>query len=234
MDKQIVKDIISSLEDMKDANRIEFAKTSYPTSMQVIGVTVPNEKLILKELKKQTKAFLGREKLDLAKELVNTNIFECQHIAYEFIGKDKKALKELNEKDIDEFHVNLDNWVSVDCYSAYIVGYAWRENIISTQKVKSFYNSTDFWIRRISIVATVSLNQKARGGVGDAARTLKICELAVNDHEDMINKALSWALRELAKVDKEPVFEFLKQHKDVMHSRVLREVKNKLEKGTKN
>lgn len=40
----------------------------------------------------------------------------------------------------------------------------------------------------------------------------------------MINKTLSWTLRELAKIEKEPVIEF----------RVLREQKNKIEIGTKN
>lgn len=232
--KTIVNDIIASLTSLIDVDRIEFAKKSYPTAMKVLGVTVPNEKVILKELKTQTIFFSGREKLELAKELVNTNIFECQHIAFEYIGKDKKALNELTEKDIDEFYVNLDNWVSVDCFSAYLVGYAWRENKITTDKIKTYFKSDDFWIRRIPIVATVSLNQKARGGTGDAKRTLEICKLAVNDHMDMINKALSWALRELAKIEKEPVIEFIKKYKNELHSRVLREVKNKLETGTKN
>ena len=94
--------------------------------------------------------------------------------------------------------------------------------------------SNDFWRRRIPIVATVSLNQKARGGTGDAQRTLEICELVVNDHEDMLNKALSWALRELAKIDREPVGKFIDKHKGELHPRVLREVKHKLAAGTKN
>lgn len=232
--KELIKGIIASLESFKDPNRIEFAAKSYPTAMKVIGVTAPNEKLVLKELKALTKKNSGREKIDLAKKLADTNIFECQHIALEFIGKDKKALKELTEKDIDDFDQNLDNWVSVDCFSAYLVGYAWRENIITTQKVKSYYDSPDFWRRRIPIVATVSLNQKARGGTGDAKRTLEICALAVDDHADMINKALSWALRELSKIDKEPVFNFIKKHEANLHPRVLREVRHKLTKGTKN
>lgn len=72
----------------------------------------------------------------MAKELVNTGIFECQHIAYEYLGKDKKAL--------------------------------------------------------------------------------------------------SWALRELSKRDKKPVEDFIKKYENRLSKRVLREVKHKLEKGTKN
>lgn len=74
-----------------------------------------------------------------------------------------------------------------------------EENLISTEKVKGYLTSNDFWIRRIAVVATVSLNQKARGGHGDSKRTVEICRLVVDDHNDMIVKALSWALRELAK-----------------------------------
>ena len=117
--KTIVKNTVTSLEKLQYANRIVFAKKSYPTAMKVIGVTIPNEKVILKKLKKQTKGFSEREKIDLAKNLVNTNIFECQHIAYEFIGKDKKALEELTEKDINDFGRSLENWISVDCYATY-------------------------------------------------------------------------------------------------------------------
>lgn len=230
----IVEDVISSLEEFKDEARIVFAAKSYPTAMKVIGVTNPNSKIVLKELKTQTKKFSGRERIDLAKELCKTNIFECQHIALEYLGKDKKALAELTSKDLDEFNQNMDNWVSVDCFAGYLVGYAWREGIISTKKVKSFLNSDDFWSRRIAVVSTVALNQKARGGTGDAKKTIEICELVIDDHQDMMNKALSWVLRELAKVDSEPVEKFLSKHKSRLHPRVIREVTSKLETGKKN
>jgi len=232
--REIITDIIKALEVFIDQKRIEFAKKSYPTSMKVLGVTVPNQKIVLKELKAKTKHLTGREKLELAKKLVNTNIFECQYIALEYIGKDKKALSELNENDLDEFLINMDNWISVDCYSLYLVGYTWQQNKITTEKIKTYLKSDDFWTRRIAVAATVSLNQKARGGVGDAKRTLEICALAVNDHQDMINKALSWALRELAPIDKDSVINFINKYENNLHSRVIREVKNKIEKDYKN
>ncbi len=53
------------------------------------------------------------------------------------------------------------------------------------------------------MVSTVALNLKSRGGTGDTPRTLHVCEQVVDDHHDMIRKALSWALRELSKSDRE-------------------------------
>lgn len=232
--KDLIRDIIQSLEGFADARRIEFAKKSYPTQMKVIGVTVPHLKLVLKELRAITKSFTPEEKLHLSHQLIDQDIFECQQLAWEFLGKDKKVLNILTEKDIDLMAQNLDNWISVDYYAALIVGYAWRENKITTLKIKEYLISDDFWIRRIAVVATVALNQKARGGYGDSKRTLEICSMVVDDHHDMINKALSWALRELAKVDKKPVLEFIEKNKARLHKRVLREVTNKLSLGTKN
>jgi len=231
--KQLIKDIISSLEEYRDSNRIEYAKKSYPTKMQVIGVTVPNLKIVLKELKIHTKNYSIRDKIELAKELNRTSIFECQQLAFEYIGNDKKISSQINEQDIAELELNLDNWLSVDYFGALIVGNSWRNNNITIDKVKTYLKSNDFWIRRIAIVATVSLNQKARGGTGDALQTLEICKLVVDDHEDMIIKALSWALRELTKVEKKAVIEFIDNYKDKLHKKVLREVTNKIKIGTK-
>jgi 3-methyladenine DNA glycosylase AlkD len=232
--ENLIEGIKQSLEEFADEKRIEFAKKSYPTKMHVIGVTVPNLKTVLKELKKQAKSFETREKLNLIKRLVDQDIFELQQIAFEYLQSEKDLYKSLTEEYIESIEKNLDNWISVDYFGAIVVGCAWREGYVSTGKVKSYLKSDNYWIRRIAVVATVSLNQKARGGFGDSNRTLEICRLVVDDHEEMIIKALSWALRELAKIDKEPVNEFVNEYENRLHKRVLREVNNKLEKGFKN
>jgi 3-methyladenine DNA glycosylase AlkD len=79
----------------------------------------------------------------------------------------------------------------------------------------------------------VALNQKARGGEGDPERTLKICSLVAADQEDMVAKSLSWALRELAKREAEPVVEFVNENESILPKRVVREVRRKIETGRK-
>ncbi len=232
--KDLIKDIRESLDEFADDKRIEFAKKSYPTKMHVIGVTVPNLKIALKELSKQTKLLKNQEKLNLIKQLIDRDVFELQQIAFEYLQTEKNLYKSLTKEYIESIEKNLDNWLSVDYFGALVVGCAWRENLINTEFVKRYLSSDDFWIRRIAVVATVSLNQKARGGHGDSKRTLEICQLVVDDHQEMIIKALSWALRELVKIDKESVIEFINEYKDRLHKKVLREVNNKLETGLKN
>jgi len=82
-------------------------------------------------------------------------------------------------------------------------------------------------------VSTVPLNSRARGGDGDAKRTLMICRRLIADPHDLVQKAVSWALRELAKRDSASVRRFLATHGNEMKALVRREVTSKLETGRK-
>jgi len=84
------------------------------------------------------------------------------------------------------------------------------------------------------LVSTVAFNMRSQGGKGDPARTLAICRMLAADHEDMVVKGLSWALRELVFFDRQAVEEFLKECGAVLAGRVKREVGNKLRIGLKN
>src|SRR5262245_35020961 len=90
------------------------------------------------------------------------------------------------------------------------------------------------WWRRAALVATVPLNNKTQGGSGDASRTLAVCRLLLADGDDMVVKALSWALRELAKREPDTVRQFLADEGDSLAPRVRREVGHKLTTGRKN
>jgi 3-methyladenine DNA glycosylase AlkD len=61
-----------------------------------------------------------------------------------------------------------------------------------------------------------------------------VCSLLADDHEDMVQKAMSWALRTLIVHDREAVSDFLEGHHDSLAARVKREVRNKLDTGLKN
>ena len=75
------------------------------------------------------------------------------------------------------------------------------------------------------------LNLRAAGGTGDTERTLAVCAQLEADRDDMVVKALSWALRELIVWDPEAVRSFLASHD--LAPRVRREVTPKLETGRK-
>jgi 3-methyladenine DNA glycosylase AlkD len=127
-------------------------------------------------------------------------------------------------------------WSEVDCFGCFVAGVAWRSGRLSDREMLRFASSEDRWRRRAALVATVPLNAKSSGATsasGAARRTLAICTRLLEDRDEMVVKALSWALRELAKRDPHAVRAYLSTHDGRLAARVRREVTNKLTTGLK-
>ena len=170
----------------------------------------------------------------LALKLIRHSEFIPRFFAYELIHHHRQALQSLNAKSLTNLGQGIDNWAAVDTFASYLAGPAWREGQVSDALIQRWAHSKDRWWRRAAVVSTVALNNKARGGRGDTNRTLMICEMLLADRDDMVIKALSWALRELSKREPEPVRKFLRFHENALAPRVAREVTSKLQTGLKN
>jgi len=183
--------------------------------MDYLGVRTPEMRQLLKKWWVELESWPPEKLFSLAKELINTRI-ECTQVAFELLWKDKKALSQLTLIDLEFLGQNMDNWATTDTFFVNLSGWMWRNNQISdTDILKRLKRNNDWW-RWAAIVSTVGMNLKKRGGTGDTSRTLMICEKVVNDREDMIVKALSWALRELSKHDKSAVEKFMKKYDEIL------------------
>jgi len=230
----MISRIIAELEFVADPFRKEASKIMFPTSMNYLGVRTPDERVLLKEWWIEIRNWPPGKLIQFAKELVETRIWECNQIAFELLWMNKNALRLLKLKDVEELGKNMDNWATTDAFSVMISGWVWREKQITDADVLNWLKSDNRWWRRSAVVSTVSLNLRARGGTGDTKRTLLICEKVVSDRDNMIVKALSWALRELSKSDKQAVEKFMEKYDSKLAGLVRREVYTKLETGRKN
>ena len=230
----MISRIIAELKFVADPERLEASKTMFPTSMDYLGVRTPDFRVLIKDWWTEIKKWPPEKLIQFAKELVATRIFECNQLAYELLSKNKNALQLLKLNDLKELGKNMDNCATTDCFSVMISGWAWRENQITDSDVLNWLETGNLWWRRAAIVSTVALNLRSRGGKGDAARTLMICEKVITDREKLIVKALSWALRELSKSDKPAVEEFMEKYDTQIAGLARREIYTKLETGRKN
>ena len=119
----------------------------------------------------------------------------------------------------------------MDCFGCFISGPAWRAGLLSDRLILKWAASKDRWWRRAALVSTVPLNVRAQGGQGDPVRTLAVCETLVDDRDDMVVKALSWALRALSVRDAAAVQRFVSKHEARLAALVRRQVKHKIERG---
>lgn len=230
----MIQQIINDLRVAADPLRKARSESNFPSSMEILGVTSPKTKALIKIWWDDLKNYSPDKLIDFCTALVATKILECNQFAFEILWKNKVALKKLQLADLEVLGQNMDNWVTTDTFSILISGFAWRESQITDADVLRWLKSDNRWWRRAAVVSTVTLNLRSRGGTGDTKKTLLICEKVVEDRDDMIVKALSWALRELSKRDKNSVQSFMKKYDAKLGGRVRREVYTKLETGRKN
>jgi 3-methyladenine DNA glycosylase AlkD len=193
---------------------------------------LPTRKLALNILRAHS-ASSDAEVLALALKTIGSG---QRYLAYELLRAAPRALAAARLKDIRRFAAGMTTWSDVDCFGCFVAGVAWRTGRISDKAIARFASSADRWWRRAALVATVPLNAKSRGATsatGDATRTLAVCTRLLDDRDEMVVKAMSWALRELAKRNPHAVLMFLSEHGERLTARVRREVTNKLNTGRK-
>jgi 3-methyladenine DNA glycosylase AlkD len=203
---------------------------------QVEGMTVRNAaamRALRRQYSKRTKRLSAGDVINIAAALIAHRRVH-RFIGDELIANHPDALKSLGRTQLEQLGSGISSWDEVDCFACFLSGPCWREGQIDDNTVMEWARSKDRWWRRAALVSTVPLNVKARGGPGDARRTLRICRLLVDDRDEMVAKALSWALRALVDRDADAVRQFLQENEPRLPAIVRREVRNKLATGRKN
>jgi 3-methyladenine DNA glycosylase AlkD len=155
-------------------------------------------------------------------------------VGYELIRAHAGAFAALDDNAVATMAKGLDSWASVDAFARTLSGPAWARGLAPDQIIKGWAVSPERWLRRAALVSTVALNMPGDGGRGDAARTLAICSHLACDRDDMVEKALSWALRALSMREPAAVRAFLAEYDAALAARVRRDVAAKLATGLKN
>ena len=204
-----------------------------PSAQADFGVYTADLRAVVRDFKARLKEEDGETVQEVGRHLLAEKVTECRQVAYELIAGHPGARELLDQARVETLGRGLDNWCCVDNFCYCISGPAWRDGRIGDAVIERWAKSRDLWWRRAAVVSTVPLNTKARGGRGDAKRTLGICRAVVRDKEITVQKALSWALRQLVPWDREAVEAFLVEHEEGLSSLVKREVKRKLQTGKK-
>jgi 3-methyladenine DNA glycosylase AlkD len=197
-------------------------------------LAVPNAvsfRAIRREISRQIANASPRSVIQLGLHLLTWRSDLMRAFSYELVSQHRLAFEQLTANDLLKFGEGIHNWNTVDCFAMYLSGPMWARGTISDNAIKAWARSQDRWWRRAALVSTVALS---RGGdAKDFIRVARICTLLVDDRDDMVVKALSWALREAAKKHPKLVRRFLAEHQEALAARVKREVNNKLTTGLK-
>ena len=147
-------------------------------------------------------------------------------VPYELIYYHPGAIKAMNAERALALGRDINDWSSADIYAHFILGPAWKKGVVTDKHIHHWIASEDLWQRRAAVVSTIYLD-------GDVDKMFHYTELLLDDHEDLIIKALSWVLRSAIQYDRDAVINFLDTYENRLAVRIKREVKNKLETGLK-
>ena len=178
------------------------------------------------------KVATASEVIAIAQALERDAPQEGKWVAYELIRFHPAAFAAITEVQIIDFAGRIASWYATDAFGTILSGPLWAKGRLSDAVIDAWSRDPNLWLRRSALVATVGLNGALPGG--DPGRTLPICLRLAADREDMIEKAVSWALRYLSQKDRPAVVAFMDEHGGRFAARVRREVRNKLETGLKN
>lgn len=195
-------------------------------------VNAASIRAVRRDLSARVDSIPARDAIELAIGIVDEGAPGAYPVVYEMLVYHPTALSAIRAIDLRKLGKHMNAWGDVDCFSA-VAGRAWRIDRISDSEVHRWARSRSRWWRRAALVCTVSLNMRSHGGKGDSARTLEVCALLLDDRDDMVVKAMSWALRALSTRDPRSVEAFLNENDGRLAPRVVREVGNKLRTGRK-
>ena len=123
-------------------------------------------------------------------------------------------------------------WDHLDEIAVYVIGAMIDNDKAALKYLPEWSKSKNFWVRRASLLSQILQFRRKSGN-----KKLFFEIIVPMFDEDMhwskeerffIRKAIGWALREIANVEPEIVFKFIKQYRDKMSGLTFREASRKL------
>ena len=231
---RVAGEIERELAAFANRTRSEVISGGYaPSALRWVGASVPQFRSVVRKYAVVLKDAPAADVRSVAMRLVKGRGAEARQVGYELIQRRKDVRSSLTRTQIEALGRGNDNWASVDGFSAYIAGPAWKQGLVTDRDVMRWAKSPNPWWRRTALASSVALNRRTPGSTGDAPRTLRVCRALAADPHPLVTKAVSWALRSLVAHDPAAVRSFVEDHKAVLPSSVIREVRTKLATGRK-
>lgn len=185
-------------------------KGEYGEGDKFIGVTVPEQRKIASKYK-------NLSLVDIS-QLLKSKIHEERSVAL-FILVKNFQINESKRSEIFAFYLKhrkfVNNWDLVDSSADKIVGaYLIEKDKFVLNKLAV---SKNVWDRRIAIVSTFYFIKNNK-----FEETFRISKILINDHHDLIHKAVGWMLKEVGKRDESKLENYLKVNYKLMPRTMLR------------
>lgn len=228
----IVEDFKRGMDELANPEKAKIlqkffktAKGEYGEGDVFLGITVPQQRTVAKD-------FYRAFTLSDIQEILHTQIHEYRFTALAILVLQSQKSKDpnLQQQVVDFYLANtqwINNWDLVDVTCPHILGkYVYETG--KTEILDKLAQSENLWEKRMSIVAVHYFIRK---------KTIEIVPKMVLKNlqhpHDLIHKASGWMLREMGKVNKEALLNFLDEFALKMPRTTLRYAIERLDETTR-
>jgi 3-methyladenine DNA glycosylase AlkD len=206
----------AGLANLADPAYLASLRLVAPGIGPVLGVRGPLLRAVCGALRRATRGVRPARLLDVADALARDEIRELRWMAVDILARILRDDPERSWQVLRRIGRDADDWITVDTLAgATATGilrepYRWAE-------LEQLVFSPIRWERRLvgSTIATMPHADHDLGRTEDVIRRgLDLVGQLIGDAEPDVQKALSWALRELAKVDAMPIAAFCRVEAD--------------------
>lgn len=203
--------IISELRNLADPNQAKGDQYYHKTKdYKSYGIKMPQVRRVVKKYRNEVRMLDWEDKKALAEKLYQSGYSEEAIIANAVLAKGLDDFKEDNLSFLDEITGHLNNWGTTDDFCSKILQLVLFKYPDKAIKLLERWNQSDcLWKKRASVVAFT----RKVGESGKFTETVvDFCENLIEDDEDLIQKAVGWALKDNLRAPQahEQVLEYIK------------------------
>ena len=218
MHNKLLEEIISLANEEQAKHLQRFFKTGkgdYGEGDLFLGIKVPLSRSVAKK-------YYNSVSLNDIEHLLQNPHHEVRFVALllmTFIYEAKSSSEELKNNLVNLYLKNtqyINNWDLVDVSCHKILGkFAYETKNIAP--LLELAETNHLWSTRIAVISTYYLIKRK-----DFSLILELSEKFLHHEHDLMQKAVGWMLREMGKIDIEPLYSFLDKHHKTMPRTMLR------------
>ncbi|MEK7510048.1 MAG: DNA alkylation repair protein [Patescibacteria group bacterium] len=211
--KDLYKTIVAELTKHTDREGIEIAKRYHKyDGYESYGLVMSLFRNLLKQYKKDIQALNCKDALTLAQKFYSSHIEEQMLAGNYVLQLNRDCLTPAQFGYVDKALDNFRSWSQVDdiCVEG---GKVIHPLLMKYPKetlalLRKWNKSRHMWKRRASVVP---FTRKVGESGKFTKEGLELCDNLAWDKEDLVQKAVGWALKDLMRGDKQKVLNYVKQ-----------------------
>lgn len=214
-----LKNIRTKLQELSSIEGQVATQRFHKEKIKTYGIKMPVIKSLAKEWFKEIKPKGKTSIFSLGEELLKSGIIEEAMIAIEWSYMLKNQFEESDFYLFESWISNyINSWSTCDNFCNNTIGAFLIKYPSYISRLKTWATAENKWLQRAS---SVSLIVPARNGLF-LEDIFEIVELQLNSNDDLVQKGYGWALKVSSKKNLQPVYQFVKNRKDIMPRTALR------------